>query len=82
MAASCFSIYAFEALEIALIASAFDQDISMAFIDDGVYQLMRNQNTQSIGTKNFSLSYRALPDFNVHALCVERESLAALSAPQ
>ena len=32
------SIYALESLEVVLIGAAFDQDVSLAFIDDGVYQ--------------------------------------------
>jgi len=71
------SIYAQEALEIALIAGAFDQDVSLAFLDDGVYQLVAKQNTQGIGTRNFSKTFRALKDFGVSKLYVERESLQA-----
>ena len=33
------TIYALESLEVVLIAAAFDQDISLVFADDGVYQL-------------------------------------------
>jgi tRNA 2-thiouridine synthesizing protein C len=71
------TIYALEALEIVLIASAFDQDVSVAFIDDGVYQLVKGQDTRAIETKNFSAAYRALPDHDVKTLYVERESLHA-----
>ena len=42
------SIYAHEALEVVLIGAAFDQDVSLAFIDDGVYQLKKNQDTSDI----------------------------------
>ncbi len=31
------TIYSYEALETVLIMAAYDQDVSMAFIDDGVY---------------------------------------------
>jgi tRNA 2-thiouridine synthesizing protein C len=71
------TIYALESLEIALIASAFDQDVSLAFFDDGVYQLVKNQDTRAIETKNFSPTYRALADYEVKTLLVERESLEA-----
>ncbi|MBA2492879.1 MAG: sulfurtransferase complex subunit TusC [Gammaproteobacteria bacterium] len=71
------SIYAQEALEIALIAGAFDQDVSLAFLDDGIYQLVAKQDTQWIGAKNFSKTFRALKDFGVSKLYVERESLQA-----
>jgi tRNA 2-thiouridine synthesizing protein C len=71
------TIYALESLEIALIAAAFDQDVSIAFVDDGVYQLVKNQDTRAIETRNFSPAYRALADHDVKTLYVERESLAA-----
>ena len=69
------SIYAHEALEVVLIGAAFDQDVSLAFIDDGVYQLKKNQDTSDINTKNFSKTYGALEMYDVEKLYVERESL-------
>jgi tRNA 2-thiouridine synthesizing protein C len=69
------TIYALEALEVVLIAAAFEQDVSLAFLDDGVYQLVKGQNTTGIGMKNFSPTYRALGDYEVRKLYVERESL-------
>ena len=47
----------------------------MAFIDDGVYQLKKNQDSSATGIKNFSPAYRALGDYDVTRLYVERESL-------
>ena len=69
------TIYALEALEVVLISAAFEQDVSLAFLDDGVYQLMKGQNTSGIGMKNFSPTYRALGDYDVKKLYVEKESL-------
>ncbi len=69
------TIYALEALEVVLIGAAFDQDVSLAFIDDGVFQLTDNQNTDGIGIKNFSPAFRALGDYDVTKLYVEKESL-------
>lgn len=71
------SVYALEALEVVLISAAFDQDVSLAFLDDGVYQLKRGQQTKGIETKNFSPTYRALEGYDIEKLYVERESLAA-----
>ncbi len=76
------TIYALESLEVVLIGAAFEQDVSLAFIDDGVYQLMANQDTASIGMKNFSRTYKALGDFEVRKLYVERESLEARGLTQ
>ncbi len=70
------TIYALESLEVVLIAAAFEQDVSMAFLDDGVYQLKKGQDTAGIGMKNFSPTYRALEGYDVEKLYVEAESLA------
>ncbi len=71
------TIYALESLEVVLIGAAFEQDVSLAFIDDGVYQLMAGQDTAGVGMKNFSRTYKALGDFEIRKLYVERESLEA-----
>lgn len=69
------TIYALESLEIVLIAAAFDQDVSLVFADDGVYQLMKGQNTKEIGMKNFSPTYSALGDYDIKKIYIEKESL-------
>ncbi len=71
------TVYALESLEVVLIGAAFDQDVSLAFVDDGVFQLTKNQNTDGIGMKNFSPTYRALEMYDVEKLYVERESMEA-----
>lgn len=69
------TIYALESLEVVLIAAAFDQDVSLVFADDGVYQLMKDQNTDDIGMKNFSPTYSALGDYDIKKIYIEKESL-------
>lgn len=69
------TIYAWESLEVVLIGAAFEQDVSLAFLDDGVYQLTKGQNTTGIGMKNFSPTYTALGDYEVNKIYVEKESL-------
>tara|TARA_B100000242_G_scaffold267475_1_gene216960 strand:- start:605 stop:988 length:384 start_codon:yes stop_codon:yes gene_type:complete len=69
------TIYAHEALEVVLIGAAFEQDVSMAFLDDGVFQLKKDQNTDQINTKNFSKTFSALEMYDVEKLYVEKESL-------
>jgi tRNA 2-thiouridine synthesizing protein C len=69
------TIYALEALEVVLIAATFDQDVSLAFLDDGVFALLKGQKAAALEMKNFSAMYRALEDYDVNKLYVERESL-------
>ncbi len=69
------TIFALECLEVVLISAAFEQDVSLVFMDDGVYQLKKNQDTTGIGMKNFSNTYRALDDYEIEKVYVEKESL-------
>jgi len=69
------TIYALESLEVVLIAAAFDQDVSLAFIDDGVFQLMKDQKPEGIETKNHSKTYRALDGYDVEKVYVDKESM-------
>ncbi len=71
------TIYALESLEVVLIGAAFEQDVSLAFIGDGVYQLTKGQNTKGIEMKNFSPTFRALEDYDVTKLYVEQEAMQA-----
>lgn len=70
------TIYAVESLEVVLIGAAFDQQVCMAFVDDGVFQLKAGQDTAGLDIKNFSSAYGALGDYDVTRLYVETESLA------
>jgi len=71
------TVYALESLEVVLIGAAFEQNVSLAFIGDGVYHIAKTQKTDGIGMKNFSPTYKALGDYEVTKLYVEKESLEA-----
>ena len=71
------TIYALESLEVVLIGAAFEQDVSLAFIGDGVYQLAKGQDTKALAVKNFSPAFGALEDYDVTKLYVEKEALEA-----
>ena len=71
------SVYALESLEVVLIGAAFEQDVSLAFLGDGVYQLTKGQDTKGLEMKNFSPTFRALQDYDVTKLYVERDALQA-----
>lgn len=71
------TVYALESLEVVLIGAAFEQDVSVFFLDDGVFQIVKGQKTDGIGMKNFSPTYRALEMYDVEQLYVSEEALAA-----
>ena len=67
---------ALECLEVVLISAAFDQDVSVVF-GRWCLPVEKNQDTTGIGMKNFSNTYRALDDYDVEKIYVEKESLEA-----
>ncbi|MEM7195090.1 MAG: sulfurtransferase complex subunit TusC [Pseudomonadota bacterium] len=67
--------YPQEGFEVALIGAAFDQDVAIAFVDDGVFQLKSEQNPRNLGLKNFTRSFGALADYEICEVYVEIESL-------
>ncbi len=69
------TIYAQESLEVVLIAAALEQEVSLLFIDDGVNQLRKGQDTSEVGMKNFSPTFRALDMYDVENVYIERESM-------
>lgn len=69
------TIYALEGLEVALIGAAFDQDISMVFMDDGVFQLIKGQDPKVLGMKNFSVTFKALGMYGIEQIYVETASM-------
>ncbi len=71
------TIYAWESLEVVLIAAAFEQEVSLMFVDDGVFELVKGQDTSEIGMKNFSPTYRTLGDYEVRHMYVDKASLEA-----
>jgi len=69
------TIYALESLEVVLISAAFEQEVALVFMDDGVYELTKGQKTDGIGMKNFSPTYSALGDYEIKNIYIEKESL-------
>lgn len=51
------TIYALEILEKILISAAFEQHAAIVFVDDGVYQIVKGQDTKAVAMKNFSPMY-------------------------
>lgn len=64
------SIRGQEVLDACLMGSAF-ASCTLIFLSDGVYQLVR-QATESLGVKDYSVSYGVLGDYGVEKiLCLD-----------
>jgi len=57
------------------IYAAFEQDVSLLFMDDGVYQLVKEMQTKGIGMKNFTATYAALGDYEVNKIYIDKDAL-------
>lgn len=64
-----------EALDIALAAGAFDLPLSILFMDDGVLQLLGQQQPQHLEQKNLAANLQALPMFGIEQLYVAQHCL-------
>ena len=69
------TVYALESLEVVLIGAAFEQDVCLVFMDDGVFQLTANQDTSGSDMKGFSSTYKALGDYDINKIYVCEDSL-------
>ena len=60
-----------------LTTAAFDQTVSVLFVDDGVLQLKTGQNPQQMGVKNTAAIFQVLELYEIKNLFVEAESLTS-----
>ena len=68
--------HAVEALESILVAGVFEQQVSVLFRDDGVWQLLKDQKGGALGTRTVGKVVQALPEYEVEDIYVCAESLA------
>jgi len=62
-------------LDMALASAVFEQEVNYVFIDDGVYQLLKNQDASSIQTKTLGNALETLELYGIENVCVDEESL-------
>lgn len=66
---------AIEAVESILVAGVFEQDVSVLFKDDGVWQLLKGQDGKQLGTRTLGKVLAALPEYDVSKIFVCDASL-------
>ena len=64
-----------ESLDLVLATLAFELDIVLVFMNDGVFQIVNQQDTSAIGQKNFAKAYRALGGWGLRKVYVEEQSM-------
>lgn len=64
------------ALDILLTAAAFDQELTLLFMSDGVQHLLSKQNASDSGMKNISKAIPSLELYDVDQIFLEEGALA------
>ncbi|WAK00689.1 sulfurtransferase complex subunit TusC [Methylobacter sp. YRD-M1] len=64
-----------EMLDIVLTTAAFDQQVAILLLDDGVFHLKNGQQPGIAGMKDTAAIFKALEIYDVHAIYTEVESL-------
>lgn len=64
-----------DTLDALLASAAYDQALSLLFIDDGVFQLLEKQDAQPINQKTISRLLQVLTLYDIEDIYVHRPSL-------
>lgn len=64
-----------DALDAILVASAYEQELSILFMDDGVFQLLQGQSSEHIGQKNIAALLPVFELYEIERIYVHKESL-------
>ena len=70
------SAIARETQDAILATSALTEDLSVFFVGDGIYQLLKEQAPQQIGTRNFATTFKLFDLYDIENIYVCQESLA------
>ncbi len=54
-----------EGLDFALLSASFDQEVSLIFVDDGVLNILKDQQPMLIGTRDFVSTFKALSLYDI-----------------
>ncbi|MBA4502271.1 sulfurtransferase complex subunit TusC [Marinobacterium marinum] len=65
-----------DALDIALSGAVFDLSVSLLLLDDGILQLLPDQNSGKIGEKNLNAMLGALPLYDIEQIYTSLYSLS------
>jgi tRNA 2-thiouridine synthesizing protein C len=63
------------ALDVALAAAAFDQELSLLFLDDGVWQLLPGHDPADINQKNINATLESMPLYDINQFYVGEADL-------
>lgn len=65
-----------EALDLALLSASFEQQVSLVFVDEGVLHLVKDQQPELLGGKDYLATLKALPLYDIDTVLACKQSLA------
>lgn len=65
-----------ESVDLALIFGAFDHQVSVFFIENAVYQLIKGQNPESLDGKDFLATMKAFELYDIEQVLCCSDSLS------
>jgi tRNA 2-thiouridine synthesizing protein C len=68
-----------ESLDLALVCAAFEHLVNLIFTDDGVYNLLDNQQHQLLAEKDQTALLKGLNFYDIENIYVDADSLKARS---
>lgn len=71
-----------DALDVALIMGTYEQITHLFFQGDGVWQLVKNQQAESIQVKDFLKTFAAFEFYDLENIYVCRQSLNSRNLPE
>lgn len=66
-----------DSLDVAMILGSYEQQVSLFFMGDGVYQLGQNQSAQLISQKDFIKTFAALEFYDIENIYISKSCLEA-----
>ncbi len=64
-----------EALDLALVCAAFEHQVNLIFLENGVYALQKDQQSQVIGEKNQTDLLKGLSFYDIDNIFLENDSM-------
>lgn len=64
-----------EALDVALTCAIFEMPVTLLFLGDGVFQLLKDQAPEAINQKKHEAMLSSLPMYDIDNICVVADDL-------
>lgn len=71
-----------EGLDFAMLSASFDQQVSLIFIDEGILNLLKDQQPMLTGNRDYIATFKVLPLYDVEDIFVCQQDLALLQLNQ